>query len=140
MRDKSKKYFQNSQTTRHSLDAGGKHESDSFVGFQTRKNREYSEKEYEIWTGYYSLGQGMDDATTVRFIGKQKGRNFQDACAIYHMKEAITSRERAWKEGSYYDTSRFDYRWDTNTYWGIEFFPSKEEAQAQIDRILGKER
>lgn len=87
----------------------------------------YELKEYNIFMDGFSI-QGMEGQTQgPSFVGKSKGRNFQDACFRFYLKKELEKREQADINNSYYDTKRFDYDSYRNSYWGCALGESIEE-------------
>ena len=82
--------------------------------------------EYDIWMeGYAATGE----SATATYLGKQKGRNFQDACMRYWFKEKIKGYAEADKKNEYYDTKRWDYDPYNNSYWACRLFQTEAEAR-----------
>lgn len=98
------------------------------------KKIQYPLKEYEIWSGSF-LCTGMEGvAAEPTYHGKEKGRNFQDACFRYFLKSEYEQREEHDKKSTYYNTKRFDYDPYKNTYWGCTLFESKKEAYDNYEK------
>lgn len=89
-------------------------------------------KEYEIWLGKYHLGQGYHPPSKPQLIAKEKGRNFEEACAIYaakrHYECLVKYRDEDTYVGSQDFTYWYDWRTNSNS-WTGKYYPSKKEAQ-----------
>ena len=86
--------------------------------------------EYDIWLeGYAATGEHG----TATYLGKHKGRNFQDACMRYWMKSHLEQIEKDDEHGEYYDTKRWDYDPYKNTYWACHMYETEQEARKNFD-------
>lgn len=95
-------------------------------------------KQFEIWVGYYHLGQGHHGSTEPELIDTILAIDFKTAC----MKHELLSKLQRIVEGEYKnDLNAQDYPWWFNenlisNSWLGKYYPSKEEAQKSFnDRI-----
>ena len=85
---------------------------------------------YEIWVGYYHLGQGHHGNTEPELITTVQAINFKTAC----IKHELTSKLKRILEGEIKgDLNNQDYPWwfDENKIangWLGKYYESKEEA------------
>lgn len=89
-------------------------------------------KKFEIWIGYYHLGQGHHGSSKPELVGTELAANFKDACALYAARHHFEFLEKRIKEGEpLYDVDRsLDYNSYTNSNsWIGKYYSSKEEAQ-----------
>lgn len=97
-----------------------------FATIPKQESIKYPLHEYDIWVeGYAATGQSSD----ATYLGKHKGRNFQDACMRYFMKSHLDSYEEDDKNDTYYNTKRWDYDPYRNTYWACGLYETEEEAR-----------
>ena len=89
------------------------------------KKPTYPSKEYDIWSEGYQVTGNESGAM---FLGKETGRNFQDACMKHFLRSELEQREK-YTESDYYDTKRWDYNPNSNTFWGCRLFETEEEAR-----------
>jgi hypothetical protein len=94
-----------------------------------KKEKQFILKEYDIWMGGYAA---TGEHSTAQYLGKHKGRNFQDACMRYFMKSHLEQIEKNDINDTYYDTKRFDYDPYKNTFWACILTESEEEARKQF--------
>ena len=87
-------------------------------------------KEYEIWVGYYSLGQGHDTPMGPQMIAKEVAINFEIACLKQELKRTLAAIEKQEKEGYVCNQSKeWWYDWKTNSNsWTRKYYQTKEEA------------
>ncbi len=92
----------------------------------TEQNKPVKLYEFDVWEeGFAATGQRGE----ARFLGKLKGRNFQDACMRYFLKRELEFREEADKSGDWIDTERWDYNPYRNTYWGCNLYDNEIDAR-----------
>lgn len=60
-------------------------------------------KKYEIWTGNYSLGQGMSGGEKPEKVGEEIAINFTVACIKHELKERLKFIELLEKRGNQTD-------------------------------------
>lgn len=85
---------------------------------------------YEIWIGYYSLGQGMSDSTEPNMIAEEEAIDFEVACLKYELKSKLTSIEEQEKQG-YVDSQSKEwfYYWkDNSNGWTGKYYKTRQEA------------
>lgn len=88
-------------------------------------------KKWELWIGYYHLGQGHDGSTEPRKLADVEAVSFDLACLKYELTSQLQSIERREKKGEYIDfqSRRFFYDWDNNSNsWTGKYFETEEEA------------
>jgi hypothetical protein len=83
-------------------------------------------KEYDIWMeGYAATGE----SSKASYLGKSKGRNFQDACMRYALKSELEHRQKMDNENQYFDTGRWDYDPRRNSIWACRLYETEDEAR-----------
>ena len=85
-------------------------------------------KEYEVWVeGYAATGE----SASATLWGKQKARNFAQACHILMCKQFLERAEKYNdpKYTEYINSSRWDYNPNDLSYWGCSFYWSEELAR-----------
>lgn len=91
-------------------------------------------KEYEIWLGYYHLGQGDHGSTEPKMVAKVTASSFKIACCIYEHQSAIDSlKERMERNDPYIEDAHFGH-WYYNPKinangWTGFYYESREAAQ-----------
>ena len=93
--------------------------------------RKYPIKEYEIWIGNYSLGEGYTSPSEPVIVDKIIAPNFKVACVIYELKSSLKSIEQGIKKDEYIDpqSCKWFYNFDKNeNSWTGKYFKSKQEA------------
>lgn len=93
-------------------------------------------KEYEIWIGYYHLGQGHHGSTEPKLYGKEFGINFQIACIKYELKSMLKSIKEQETKGHVDNQSMewfYNRRTNSNSWIG-KYFETKEEALTSFKR------
>ena len=90
-------------------------------------------KEYEIWVGNYTLGQGYSDPGAPELVGKILAPNFKVACVVHELRTSLRGIEKSINDGVYVDhqSCRWFYDFDKNeNSWTGKYFETKEEAEA----------
>ena len=90
-------------------------------------------KKYEIWVGWYHLGQGYDSPTEPQKVGEEIATSFKIACYLHELQNQIDSlKDRMKKKDTYIEDIHFGtlyYNPKTNSNsWTGEYFETKEEA------------
>jgi len=89
---------------------------------------------YQIWLGYYNLGQGYDGSSKPEMVGKIRASSFKIACVLYEHQSAIDSLKDQMKRGdTYIEDIHFGvwyYEPKTNSNsWTRKYYETKAEAQ-----------
>ena len=87
-------------------------------------------KTFEIWVGYYHLGQGHHGTTSSRKVATIDAIDFKTACIKYELQSKWNRIEEGEKAG---DLNSQDYPWWFNenkvsNSWTGKYFETKEEA------------
>lgn len=90
-------------------------------------------KSYEIWIGYYHLGQGDVPPTKPELLSTVRATSFKIACLLYEHKSTIQSLKESMYNGDKniedMHFSGWDYNPKTNSNsWTGKYYESKEEA------------
>lgn len=91
-------------------------------------------KKYEIWIGWYHLGQGYHPPSEPQKLAEVEASSFKIACYLYELQSAADSLKERMKKGDNYiegiHFGRLDYDPKTNSNsWTGRYFETKEEAQ-----------
>ena len=90
-------------------------------------------EKYEIWTGYYHLGQGFDPPVRPQKVAEIEATSFPVACYIYELKRALNSLISRMSNGdTYIEDCHFgklyyDGKTNSNSWTGT-YFETEEEA------------
>lgn len=90
-------------------------------------------KWYEIWLGWYHLGQGSHPPTKPEKVGEIEATDFEVACCIYEHQLAIESLMRRMLAGDTYikdihfGTWNYNPKTNSNS-WTGKYYQSYEEA------------
>jgi len=90
-------------------------------------------KKYEIWIGYYSLGQGSDFPTKPEKLAEVFATSFKIACVIFEHENSVRSLRRQMEQpGSYIEDIHFgkwnyDPKTNSNS-WVGRYFETETEA------------
>jgi hypothetical protein len=90
-------------------------------------------KKYEIWVGWYHLGQGYHPPSEPELIDTVEATSFKIACVLHEHQISIdTLRMQMDRKESYIEDAHFG-RWYYNpktnsNSWTGRYFESKEEA------------
>ena len=92
----------------------------------------YPLKEYQIWIGYYHLGQGSLPSTEPKLVSVIEAPRFDVACFIYELQSNLDSIKRTIELDNY--VSHQDCEWFYNrstnrNSWTGKYYETKEEAQ-----------
>jgi len=93
-------------------------------------------REYEIWVGYYQLGQGHHGSTEPKLCGKEKAINFKMACFKHELKSTLASVERQ-ELNKRVDSQSPQWWYDPHSNsnsWLGKYYETKEEAQESFKR------
>ncbi len=87
-------------------------------------------KKYEIWTGYYHLGQGYHGSTEPQKWGEEEAIDFKTACMKYELKSHLKRLEEGEQKRN---LNMQDYEWFWNPHtnansWIGKYYESKEDA------------
>ena len=88
-------------------------------------------KDYDIWIGNYSLGQGYSDPDAPQKIATVKAASFGIACLKYELGSMMTSILAREVSGEYIDqqSCRWFYNYDNNSNsWTGLYFETEEDA------------
>lgn len=97
--------------------------------YEKRKGGEM--KLWQIWIGYYHLGQGSEPPTEPEMVAEIEARSFDLACLKHELRSMLRNIERGEMDGEYIDfqSRRWFYDWDNNSNsWTGKYFETKEEA------------
>lgn len=88
-------------------------------------------KKYQIWIGYYHLGQGFDSPIEPQQIDTVEAVDFKTACMLHELRSRLKRFEEGQLKG---DLNSQDYPWWFNEHtisnsWLGKYFETKEEAQ-----------
>jgi hypothetical protein len=87
-------------------------------------------EEYEIWVGYYNLGQGMSDPVEPEMLGKECSIDFETACLKFELKRSLEEIEIQEKQGYVNDQSKvwfYNEKKNSNG-WTGKYYQSREQA------------
>lgn len=93
---------------------------------------------YEIWLGWYHLGQGSHPPTEPNRVGVVKATSFKIACVIYEHQKAIDSLKSRMERGdTYIEDIHFggwcyDAKSNSNS-WTGKYYETKEKAMESIN-------
>ena len=91
-------------------------------------------KRYEIWLGWYHLGQGSHPPTEPEKVGMVYATSFKIACVLYEHQSSIESLQRrmggkdTYIEDIHFGRWYYDPLTNSNS-WTGRYYESKEEAQ-----------
>lgn len=94
-------------------------------------------KSYDIWVGYYHLGQGHHGSTEPTLLAHVQAKDFKTACFKYELSSILKSIEEQELKGNY--ISNQDYEWFYNPHtnsnsWLGSYYETEEEAQKSFKR------
>jgi hypothetical protein len=92
---------------------------------------------YEIWIGYYHLGQGYEPSTAPQLMTTIESVSFDVACLTYELQRKLAYIMDAINTGQpiYSQNKEWDYNATTNSNsWTGPYYATKEEAQASFHR------
>lgn len=104
------------------------------------KKKALEMKKYEIWIGWYHLGQGSHPPVKAQKVGEVEASSFKIACVIYEHQSSIDGLKRQMEEGDTYiedchfGSWYYDVRTNSNS-WTGRYFETREEAQETIDKM-----
>ena len=90
-------------------------------------------KKYEIWLGWYRLGQGYDPPSEPEKIGEIEATSFKIACVIHEHQRAIDTLKFRMKRGDTYIEDihfghwSYDPKTNSNS-WTGKYYETREEA------------
>jgi hypothetical protein len=91
-------------------------------------------RSYEIWLGWYHLGQGYSEPSKPELVAVIRATSFKIACVIYEHRLAIdTLNQRMGRKDTYIEDIHFG-KWyydplTNSNSWTGKYYESKEEAQ-----------
>ena len=92
-------------------------------------------KEYEIWLGYYHMGQGHHPPSKPEKVADVVATSFRVACWLYELKsqyDFIVNRmekdPNAYIEGTHFGTMYYQPKYNGNS-WTGSYYESKKEAK-----------
>lgn len=99
---------------------------------RSRKGRELKVK-YEIWLGYYHLGQGYSPPAKPQKVDEIWARSFKCACIMYEHKSAYLSLAKQQDHLNFYEgdvhLGQWYYNPKTNSNsWSGQYYESEEDA------------
>lgn len=97
-------------------------------------------KKYEIWIGWYSLGQGYSLPVKPVKKAEIEATSFKIACVLYEHQKTIDSLKKQMKEGdTFIEDMHFggwDYDVETNSNsWTGRYFESEEAALPSFNPV-----
>lgn len=100
------------------------------------ENTKQKLKFFDIWTGYYHLGQGYSASNKPEKVGAVKATSFKIACCIFEHQQSIDSLNRSMERGEYIgediNYSHFGSWYynptDNSNSWTGKYFETGEEA------------
>lgn len=89
-------------------------------------------KYYDIWIGYYHLGQGHHSSTEPSLLAHVQAKDFKTACFKYELESHLETIKVLESTGEYISTQ--DYEWfynpdDNSNSWLGKYYETEEEAQ-----------
>lgn len=90
-------------------------------------------KKYEIWVGYYNLGQGSTPPSEPKKVAEVIAPHFRAACAVYELESGLESLKREIEQGHYISDPPHLGIWFYNPKknangWTGQYFETEEEA------------
>lgn len=87
-------------------------------------------KKFEIWVGYYHLGQGYDPPTEPQLLAEIESVDFKTACIKYELRRKLDRIEEGEKKRN---LNSQDYPWWFNEItvsnsWLGKYYETREEA------------
>lgn len=98
-------------------------------------------KEYQIWVGYYHLGQGYDPPSCPQLDATIKATTFQVACYIHELQGTLKSVIDQNEKG-YVQLQSLHNWYDPNTMtndWTGKYFQTEEEAWTSFPKHMRNE-
>lgn len=90
-------------------------------------------KEYEIWIGTYSLGQGYPSPIEPEKLAEIKATSFKVACVLYEHQNAIQSLKQRMNRGDFMEDmhlGKWYYHSQTNSNsWTGKYYETQQEAK-----------
>ena len=94
-------------------------------------NRKYPIKEYEIWIGYYHMGQGSVPSTEPKLVATVNAPNFKVACALYEKVLSLNTIKESINLNRYVSSqdcvSHLNFEKSYNS-WTGQYYETEEEA------------
>lgn len=91
----------------------------------------YPLNSYEIWIGYYHLGDGVASIAP-QMVSAIFAPSFKVACLLYELRSKLESIESMIQNDNYVDpqSCRWFYNFDTNSNdWTGKYFETEKEAK-----------
>lgn len=95
-------------------------------------------QDWQIWIGFYSLGQGYDETTKPQLLDTVKASSFGVACLLLELRHKLKWLENAESDGKYIDSQscHWWYHYETNSNdWTGKYFETEEQAWGSFNRI-----
>ncbi len=107
---------------------------------KTPKKQKPKMNNYEIWIGWYHLGQGSHPPTKAQRVGMVEATSFKIACVIYEHQSAIDSLKSRMERGDTYIEDIHFGKWSYDparnaNSWTGRYFETEKEAQETIDKM-----
>jgi len=88
-------------------------------------------EEFEIWIGYYHMGQGSDPPAEPEMVAKEKASTFEVACLKHELRSKLKWLDKE-DDGKRYISTQdkewfYDWRRNRNS-WTGQYYPSRELA------------
>jgi len=96
----------------------------------------YPLKKYQIWIGYYNMGQGSTPSTEPQLVATIKAPRFDVACLLYELESNYKFIQQAMKRDQYIDhqTCEWFYNRSSNSNsWTGKYYETKQEAQKSFE-------
>lgn len=100
-------------------------------------------KDYEIWLGWYHLGQGSHPPTKPERVGVVRATSFKIACYLYELQSQIDSLQRRMErsdnyiEDIHFGTLYYNGKTNSNS-WTGKYYETEKEALASFAYIKTK--
>lgn len=90
-------------------------------------------KPWEIWIGWYHLGQGYDPPTEPRMVAVIEATTFKIACCIFEHSSIVEDLRRRMEKGDTYIEDIHFGHWyykpeNNSNSWTGKYYETKEEA------------
>jgi len=95
-------------------------------------------KRFEIWIGYYHLGQGYEGSNEPELIAKETAIDFKTACLKYELKSKLRRIEEGERIGN---LNSQDYPWwfnenDVSNSWLGKYYETREDALSSFSFLI----
>lgn len=102
-------------------------------GKMVSEKKQLEMKDYDIWIGYYHLGQGYHPPTKPQKVATVKASSFKIACVLYEHQSSIDSlknlmaRNHDYIEDIHFGKWSYDPHTNSNS-WTGQYYETEEEA------------